>query len=176
MGTPRGPTIDGGGAGGGDASAGPAPGDPAPAFELPAAPGELVDLGERIGREKVVLLFFPLAFSSVCTRELCTIRDAWDGWSELDARVFAISVDSPFVARRFRQEEALPFPVLSDFNREAITAYGVLEPDFHGLRGVAKRAVFVIGSDGTVAYRWVTDDADVEPDYAGVRAAVARAG
>lgn len=152
-----------------------APGDPVLPFALPAAPGQTVDVGEWIGRETVVLLFFPLAFSAVCTRELCAVRDAWDRWEELDARLFAISVDSPFVTRRFREEHGLPFPVLSDFNREVTEAYGVLDPDFFGLRGVARRSVFVIAPDGTVAYRWVTDDADVEPDFAEVEAAVNRA-
>lgn len=147
----------------------------APPFQLPAAPGEVVDVGELLGREKVVLLFFPLAFSAVCTREMDAVRDGWDRWAELEARVFAISVDSPFVTRRFRKEEDLPFPVLSDFNKDVITAYGVRDEDFYGLHGVAKRAVFVIGSDGTVAYRWVTDDAEIEPDYAEVRDAVAAA-
>ncbi len=126
----------------------------------------------HIGHEKVVLLFFPLAYSSVCTRELCAIRDAWAAYEELEARVFGISVDSPFVTDRFRRDEKLPFPLLSDFNRDASRAYGVLYEDFFGLREVAKRAAFVIGSDGIVHLAWVTDDADVEPDYGAIRSAL----
>ncbi len=150
-------------------------GDRAPSFALPAAPGEVIDLADHIGREKIVLLFFPLAFSSVCTRELCTVREDWRRWQDVGARVFAISVDSPFVTSRFRDTERLPFPVLSDFNREAGAAYGVLYEDYFGLHGVAKRSVFVIASDGTIAYAWVSDDDAVEPEYDAVIRAVAAA-
>lgn len=147
-------------------------GDRAPAFELPQAPGEPVDLGAHIGKEPVVLLFIPLAFSRVCSSELSTIAADWERWNALGARVFAVSVDSPFVTRRFRKELEVPFPVLSDFNREASRAYGVLYEEFFGLRDVAKRSVFVIGPDGRVSYRWVSEDASVEPDYDAVRRAV----
>lgn len=148
-------------------------GDPAPGFALPAAPGEVVDVGEAIGTRPVVLLFFPLAFSSVCTREMCAVRDDWDRWAELDAAVYAISVDSPFVTRRFREEHGLPFPVLSDFNRDVSRRWGTLYEEYFGLEGVSKRAAFVVAPDGTVAYDWVSEVDDVEPDYAAVRAAVA---
>lgn len=147
-------------------------GDRAPGFALPAGPGEEVDLGELFGRERVVLAFFPLAFSPVCTTELCTFADLWDQISGLDARVFGISVDSPFVNARFREEEEIPFPLLSDFNREVTPAWGVLHENLMGLEDVAKRSVFVVGADGRVAYRWVTDDPGVEPDYDEVRAAL----
>lgn len=150
-------------------------GDRAPAFALPAAPGETVDVGERIGRRPVVLLFFPLAFSSVCTEELCAVRDDWSGWEALDADVYGISVDSPFVTRRFREELGLPFPLLSDFNHDVGAAYGVLYEDYFGLRGVARRAAFVIGADGRVSYAWVGERDDVLPDFDAVREAVRRA-
>lgn len=147
-------------------------GDPAPAFTLPEAPGQAVELAGRLGDGPVVLLFFPLAFSSVCTAEVCAVRDDWAAWRELDADVLAISVDSPFVTRRFREEHDLPFPVLSDFNREAARAYGVLYEDYFGLNGVAKRAVFVIDGSGRIAYRWVAEDSGMEPDYGRVKEAV----
>ncbi len=147
-------------------------GDRAPGFTLPAGPEEEIDVGELFGRERVVLAFFPLAFSPVCTDELCAFARRWDRLDELDARVFGISVDSPFVNARFREEEDLPFPLLSDFNREVADEWGVLHDDLMGLEGVARRSVFVVGADGRVAYRWVTDDPDVEPDYEEVRAAV----
>ncbi len=150
-------------------------GDAAPAFSLPAKPGEDVDVGEYIGRDVVVLVFFPLAFSSVCAVELRTLSDSWDRWNDLGARVFGISVDSPFVTERFRQVENVAFPLLSDFNREVASQYGVLYEDFYGLKGVAKRSVFVIDRDGRVVYDWVTDDADVEPDYQEVETAVSSA-
>lgn len=146
-------------------------GDPAPGFELPQAPGENVDVGGLIGREKVVLLFFPLAFSPVCTREMCTFRDSWSRWEGLEAHVFGISVDSPFVARKFREEEGIPFPILSDFNRDVARSYGVLNEDLLGLRGVANRSAFVIGRDGRIAYAWTSEDPRREPEYENVRAA-----
>ena len=149
-----------------------AAGDPAPGFALPAAPGEIVDVGERFGRRPVVLLFFPLAFSSVCTAELCAVRDDWDAWAALDADVFGISADSPFVARRFREELGLPFPLLSDFNHEVAAAYGVLYEDYFGLRGVAKRSAFVIGLDGRIAWAWIGERDDVLPDFAAIREAL----
>ena len=150
-------------------------GDLAPRFALPAAPGEVVEVGARIGERPIVLLFFPLAFSSVCTEELCAVRDDWGAWTELDADVFGISVDSPFVTRRFREELGLPFPLLSDFNHDVGAAYGVLYEDYFGLRGVARRAAFVIGRDGRVAYAWVSDRDDVLPDFGAVRKAVREA-
>ncbi len=147
-------------------------GDRAPVFELSDAPGHTIDLAERIGERPVVLLFFPLAFSSVCTAEVCAVRDDWSRWEELDADVLAISVDSPFVARRFRDEHGLPFPVLSDFNRQASAAYGTLYEDYYGLRGVSRRSAFVIDRDGRVTYAWVSEADDVQPDFGALRAAV----
>lgn len=151
-------------------------GDIAPHFALPAAPGEIVDVGARIGERPVVLLFFPLAFSSVCTDEMCVVRDDWDRWKELDAEVFGISVDSPFVTRRFRQELGLPFPLLSDFNHDVGAAYGVLYEEYFGLRGVARRAALVVGTDGRIAYAWIGERDDVLPDFDAVREAVRAVG
>lgn len=150
-------------------------GDVAPTFSLPMAPGEEVDVGQHLGSEPVVLLFFPLAFSPVCTTEMCAFSRRWNDLRETDVRFFAISVDSPFVTARFRKEEEIPFPVLSDFNREVSETYGVLYEELLGLHEVAKRSVFVIGADGTVVYRWVTEDPGVEPDYDAVEEALGRA-
>lgn len=150
-------------------------GDVAPGFSLPMAPGEEVDLDDVLGREPVVLLFFPLAFSPICTTELCTFARLWEELQDTGVRVFALSVDSPFVTARFREEEGIPFPVLSDFNREVSEKYGVLYEELLGLHQVAKRSVFVVDAGGTVIYRWVTEDPGVEPDYDAVRAAVRKA-
>lgn len=147
-------------------------GDRAPTFSLPSRPGELVDLAVHLGRDRVVLLFFPLAYSAVCTAEMCAIRDRFDRFEGLDARVFGISVDSPFVTDRFRSDEGLPFPLLSDFNRDAARAYGVLYDDYFGLKDVAKRSVFVIGRDGLVHRVWIYEDSGVEPDYDAIHEAV----
>ena len=151
-------------------------GDAAPRFALPAAPGDVVDVGARIGERPIVLLFFPLAFSSVCTEEMCAVRDDWGAWSELDADVFGISVDSPFVTRRFREELGLPFPLLSDFNHDVGAEFGVLYEDYFGLRGVARRAAFVVGRDGRIAYAWVSERDDVLPDFDTLRTVVRDAG
>lgn len=140
-------------------------GDRAPEFTLPCAPGEEVDVGRYLGRERVLLLFFPLAFSPVCTTEMSAFSRRWKELDGLDARVFAISVDSPFVTEKFREEQEIPFPVLSDFNRRVAETYGVLYEELLGLQGIAKRSVFVVDEDGIVTYRWVSEDPGVEPDY-----------
>ena len=150
-------------------------GDKAPPFTLPDQPGNEIDVGERIGQRPIVLLFFPLAFSPVCTTEMCAMRDDWGQWDDLDADVFGISVDSPFVNAKFREEHDVPFPLLSDFNKRVAADYGVLYEEFFGMQGVAKRSAFVIGTDGNIAYQWVTEDPAVEPDYEAVREAVSKA-
>ena len=148
-------------------------GDMAVGFTLPAKPGEPVDVAEHIGHDRVVLLFFPLAFSPVCTDEMCGLRDEWSKWEDLDAKVFGITVDSPFITDKFRTELRIPFPILSDFNKEVATDWGVLHEELAGLRGVTKRAAFVIDASGTVQYDWVSEDPKVLPDFDAVRAAVA---
>ncbi len=145
-------------------------GDAAPPVTLTARFGEEVQA--PIGREKVVLLFFPLAFSPVCTDEMCHMRDSWGEWESLDAKVLGISVDSPFVTDRFRTEEKIPFEILSDFNKDVSSTYGVLHEDLIGLKGVAKRSAFVIGANGKVAYAWVTDDPRVQVPFDEVKAAL----
>lgn len=149
-------------------------GTPAPDFSLPPQPGpDRVTLAELRGRP-VVLLFFPLAFSEACTEEMCTVAEDWSRWQEIGATVLGISVDSPFVTRKFAQETGVPFPLLSDFNKDAASAYGVLDPDYYGLLGVAKRAAFVVDREGRIAYAWVTEDSSVLPPFDEIRAAVAR--
>ena len=145
-------------------------GDAAPAVTLPARFGE--EVKAPIGQGKVVLLFFPLAFSPVCTDEMCHMRDSWSEWEGLDATVLGISVDSPFVTDRFRADQNIPFPILSDFNKDVCTNYGVLHEDLKGLKGVAKRSAFVIDPDGSVAYAWVTDDPRVQVPFEEVKAAL----
>jgi peroxiredoxin len=147
-------------------------GDKAIEFKLPSKPGSPVDVGQFIGKEKVVLLFFPFAFSSVCTAEMCHLHDEWKLWEGLNAKVFGISVDSPFVTDKFRELEEIPFPILSDFNKEVATKYGVLHDELKGLKGVAKRAAFVIGRDGKVAYSWVSEDPSVQIKFDEIKAAL----
>lgn len=143
----------------------PEVGDVAPDFSLAPEPGPRRVSLEGLRGEPVVLLFFPLAFSSVCTVELERVADDWSRWQETGTRVFGISVDSPFVLKRLAEEHGLPFTLLSDFNREAGAAYDVLYEDFFGLHRVSKRAAFVIDRAGKLAYAWVTDDAAVLPPF-----------
>lgn len=148
-------------------------GDAAPEFALPLEPGEApLRLSDYIGERPVVLLFFPLAFSDVCSEEMRRVAADYDRLHELGAEVIGISVDSPFVNRRFADECAVPFPIVSDFNRQAVEAYGVRNDDFYGLEGVANRSAFVIDRDGRVAYAWTSDDASVLPDLDEIRRAV----
>ncbi len=149
-------------------------GDAAPPVKLAAKPGEIVEA--RIGRESVVLLFFPLAFSPVCTQEMCHFRDEWAQWKKLNAQVLGISVDSPYVTDRFRTQENIPFPILSDFNKDVSRTYGVLHEDLKGMKGVSKRSAFVIGRNGKITYRWVTEDPKVQVPFEEVKAALAGVG
>jgi len=149
-------------------------GDTAPDFSLAPGPGaDPVTLSDHRGESPVVVLFFPLAFSSVCTDELCAMRDDWSGWEELGAEVVGISIDSPFVAQKFAAELDLPFPLVSDFNREASAAWDVLYEEFFGMKGVAKRSAFVVDRDGAIRYAWVSEDAGVMPDFDAIRGALA---
>lgn len=151
-------------------------GDQAPGFTLPARPRETISLRDFQGKQPVVLLFFPLAFSSVCTRELCTVADDYAAYRELGAQVLGISVDSPYVNQKFAEECRAEFPILSDFNKEVIDLYGVRREELGGLRGVANRAAFVIDASGEVVYRWVTDNPGDFPPLEEIKDAVKRAG
>lgn len=149
-------------------------GDLAPAFSLPAGPGpDRVTLSSFRGDRNVVVFFFPLAYSSVCTDEFCQLAENYSALSDLDAEVLGISVDSPFVVQKFAGDTGADFPILSDFNKKAIYAYDVVYEDFFGLHGVAKRSAFVVDRDGVIRYAWVTDDAGVLPDLDEIRTVLA---
>ena len=148
-------------------------GSKAPAFTLPSKPGNPVDLSAHLGKRKTVLLFFPLAFSPVCQAEMCTFRDDWSKWSSLGCTVYGISVDSPFVTAKFKEELKLPFELLSDFNKDVSRTYGALFEDLMGLRGVGKRAAFVIDASGKVVYAKVNAEAGQQVDFDAIKQAVA---
>jgi peroxiredoxin len=113
----------------------------------------------------VVLAFFPAAFSSVCEKELCTFGDSMAQLNNANARIFGISTDTFFALKAFHDAQKLSFSLLSDFNKEVIRSYGVFNEDMIGLKGIAKRAVFVLDRDGIVRHREVLDDARNEPNY-----------
>jgi len=139
-------------------------GSKAPDFTLTNQDRQPVTLSGQKGHP-VVLAFFPAAFSSVCTKEMCTFRDSLAELNKAKAQVYGISVDTFFTLKAFQDQQKLNFPLLSDFNKQAIRDYGVFNEDMIGLKGIAKRAVFVIDKDGVVRYREVLEDARNEPDY-----------
>ena len=147
-------------------------GSKAPAFTLPSQPGTPVDVGALLGKEKVVILFVPLAFSSVCTAAMCHFRDSWKSWEALGCKVFAISVDSPFTVAKWRELEKIPFPVLSDFNKDVSRLYGALHEELLGLKGISKRSAFVIDAKGIVRYASVSEDPKVQIDFNAIEQAV----
>ena len=147
----------------------------APDFTLPNQDREPVTLSKQRGRP-TVLAFFPAAFSSVCQKELCTFRDALTRLNKVNAQVYGISVDTFFALKAFADQQHLTFPLLSDFNKQVIRDYGVFNEDMIGLKGIAKRAVFVLDKDGVVRHREVLDDARNEPDYEKIYQAVAALG
>lgn len=151
------------------------PGDAAPDVTLVSHELKPVSLAEQWADRPLVLLFFPLAFTSTCTAELCTVRDDRDAYRGLNANVLAVSVDSPFALAKFRAEIGADYPFLSDFNREAATAYGVLRegPLGPGLMNAADRAAFVIGPDGTVRYAWHSTNPGLLPPFDEIKAALA---
>jgi peroxiredoxin len=150
-------------------------GSKAPDFTLMNQDRQPVTLSAQRGRP-VVLAFFPAAFSSVCTKELCTFRDSLAALNKVNAQVYGISVDTFFTLKAFQADQKLAFPLLSDFNKQAIRDFGVFNEDMIGLKGIAKRAVFVIDKAGVIRHREVLEDARNEPDYQRVLGAVAALG
>jgi len=148
-------------------------GDKAPAFSAPNHKRESVSL-ESFAGKKVVLAFFPAAFTGVCEKELCTFRDALAHFNDVDAVVLGVSVDAPFSNAAFAERNQINFDVLSDYDRKMVTAYGVAHEDFAGMPGytAAKRSVFVIDGEGKVTYTWIADNPGQEPNYDEVKAAV----
>lgn len=135
-------------------------GDKAPDFTLPSlTPSQDVtniSLNTFKGKN-VVLLFFPMAFTGVCTKEMCTMSDNFNEYKGMNAEVLGISIDGTFVQRAFARDNKITIPLLSDFNKEVVKLYDVLHLEFdHGMKGVAKRAVYVIDKNGVIKYVEVT--------------------
>lgn len=144
-------------------------GEKAPDFTLVDTALKPRSLKEFLGKT-TVLVFYPAAFTGVCTKEMCAFRDNLSQLSSIGAQVVGISADTPFSNKVFVEQNSLTFPILSDYNREAIKAFGIAFPDLAGLKGltVAKRSVFVLDKQGVVKYAWVSEDPKKEPDYAEV--------
>ena len=148
-------------------------GSKAPDFTLMNQDRQPVTLSKVLQNGPVVLAFVPAAFSSVCQTEFCTFRDSIASLSASKAQVLGVSTDTFFTLKAWGDQQRFGFPLLSDYNKEVIRQYGVVNPDMIGLKDIAKRAVFVIGQDGTVMHKEVLDDARNEPNYDRVRAALA---
>jgi len=144
-------------------------GDQAPNFTLTGTDMKPVSLDDFKGKP-VVLLFFPMAFTSVCTEELCSIRDGIAEYNAMNVQVLGISVDSPFTLNKFKEDQQLNFPLLSDFNKTVSRAYDAIYEEFvFGLKGVSKRAAFVIDEDGKVIHKEVLENAGNMPNFEQVK-------
>jgi peroxiredoxin len=144
-------------------------GDEAPKFTLKTTDRTDVSLIDYKGRN-VVILFFPAAFTGVCTAELCSVRDSIADYAQLDADVLAISVDLPFTLNKFKEEQGFQFPLLSDFNKEVSRAYGAIYEEWIlGFKGVAQRSAFVVDREGKIRYAEVLENAGEQPDFEAVK-------
>ena len=139
-------------------------GQQAPQFVLKSTEIKDVSLSDFKG-QKVVLHFFPLAFTGVCTTQLCTMRDSFGYYEGVNAQILGISVDSPFTLGKFKEEQGYQFPLLSDFNKTVSPDYGCLYDDFMGMKGVSKRAAFVIDEEQNIIYAEVLASAGDLPNF-----------
>jgi len=148
-------------------------GDKAPDFTMYDFDKKPRSLKEFLGK-KLVLAFYPGAFTGVCTKEVCTLRDSLSALNTMNAQVVAASTDSPFANKAFADHNRLNFLVLSDVLKDASPKYGGLYDAFAGIPGfqAAKRSVFVLDSSGIVRYAWISDNPGVEPNYDELRKAV----
>ena len=148
------------------------PGSPAPQFTLVSSALKEVSLSDFKGK-KVVIHFFPMAFTGVCTTQLCTMRDNFGYYDGLNAVILGISVDSPFTLAKYKEENNYQFELLSDFNKEVSTAYGAIYKEFFfGLKGVSKRSAFVIDEAQNIIYAEVLEIATDLPDFNAIAQAV----
>jgi len=147
-------------------------GDKAPNFTLFNTEKKEISLSDYEGK-KLLVLFFPLAFTGVCTTELCSVRDGISFYNDIGCDVVAISVDSLFTLEKFKEEQNLNFPLLSDFNKSTAKDYGCLYDDFVlGMKHVAKRSAFVVGEDGTIKYAEILESAGDLPDFGKIRSTI----
>jgi peroxiredoxin len=140
--------------------------------------GELgdVQLSTNYGDKNTLLLFVPLAFTGVCTQELCDVSAGLGAYSDLDANVIAVSVDSPFAQAQWAEKENISITLASDLNKQTAEAYGVLLDDLLGLGSVSARAAFVIDKEGTVQYAEQTETPKDLPDFDAIKECLAKLG
>lgn len=151
-------------------------GSKAPDFTLKSKTADgLVDikLSDNFGKKQTVLLFFPLAFTGVCTDEMCDITSGLSAYADLGAEVIAISVDSPFAQEAWAKQHKIGITIVSDLNKETTKAYDVLFPGLAGIGDTSARAAFVIGKDGVIKYAEQTPTPKDLPNFAAVKAALA---
>ena len=148
-------------------------GSKAPAFTLLDTEGNEFNSSSLAGKPAVIA-FFPAAFSGVCAEELCTFRDVLAEYSAVGAEVVAISIDGRFANGAFRDANSISFPILSDYKQATINDYDVVWPDFAGMSGytTARRSVFVVGSDGNIAWKWLSDVPSDLPPFDEVKSQV----
>lgn len=140
-------------------------GDKAPDFRLYSSEKKEIQLEDFAGKN-LLILFFPLAFTGVCTTELCSIRDNYSKYESLNTEVIGISIDSIFVLAKYKEEQSLNFQLLSDFNRDISRSYGALYDNFVlDMKEVSKRSAFLIDGDGTIQYAEVLEDAGQLPNF-----------
>jgi len=148
----------------------------APDFTLKTKRGEDlkdIKLSDNFGKKKTVLLFFPLAFTGVCTKEMCDVSAGISAYEKLDAAVYGISVDSPFAQEAWADKEKISLPLLSDLNKEVSKAYGTLLPDLIGLGSVSARAAFAVDKNGVIKYSEQTPSPLELPDFKKIQSALA---
>jgi len=140
-------------------------GQPAPDFTLYDSTKNKITLSNMKG-QNVLLLFFPLAFTSTCTAELCSVRDNISFYNNVNAKVFGISVDSLHTLAKYKADQNLNFTLLSDFNKDVSSLYGSIYDTFgYNMKGVSKRSAFVIDKDGIVRYTEVLENASEQPNF-----------
>ena len=144
-------------------------GQKAPDFSLKTNKMKDFKLSEYQGKQNVVILFVPLAFTGGCTKEFCSVRDNINTLQNENTQVVGISVDSPFSLDAWATKESYNFPLLSDFNKEVSTAYGAIYENLLGFKGVAKRSAFVVDKKGVVQYAWISEDAGKLPELDPIR-------
>src|SRR5205085_1574348 len=131
-----------------------------------------IKLSDNFGKKQTVLLFFPMAFTSVCTKEMCTATEDYEAFSNLDAAVYGISADSPFALDAWSKASHMSITLLSDMDSKVIKSYDVLASDKIGFPGIAMRSAFIVNKDGIITYKWVGNELSDFPDFEEIKDAL----